>query len=759
MPEPLPHHTELEQKLTQMYRAAPPDAAFADRLEQKLRRRAAARPQPAAQPPRPAWRFLAALQPLAWGGAAALLVLVVAWGVRYLLPAPPAGSRVALAPVTETATPWFTPTPFDPSGQELLPTPTPMPYPTPTPILDYGYPLSLQSSHADIRQRVISPAWYSLWVEGQVTYFSAGGDITQNQVAMGQAWLDRGVAGRVISTDVQSGDPIRSFMDLTPRWVWVGSAEGVTSYDILTQETGPAGAVAGWISHPLENVSPLVEMLFPHFLAPLSVDVEPIEEDWIAGRPVLVVDWSNSRMWVDTQTGVILRRQIFDENRNLIVEVNLGQIVYNPELPADLSSLESLDKIQFEPAPVSSSMPGPTPTPLPVPGWENATPTPTPYDGPVVEPPATEPAVTEAPVTGAPVYEPFTVVQPMEGDEPAGPEGDMGDLYFVLRDLQPPFGRQLVRIRSACIYQGDMCGAELIPGYPEAQDPPLSWAHDGLSAVLLNGAFTVYNPRQQTWTDLIPFYPAAQTIALWSWDQAWVATTVQNEDSSGSVIRLVRPDGSELRTFGADLGGIQTPLGWLDNNTLLFLRTWTPAKGASGEAEPPALYRLDIQSGSWSELPQGHEWEWTTSFPAVSPDGTAIALTMPLGDRSELSVMDRDGNEVMSLGRSGRYPVWSRDGSRIAFISQDEGKDALYIVQRDGSGLQKLAELPMAANPPVWSPEGQHIVVAGYPTGSEAPGFDRPMLFLVSLTDGRVRQVTLLQQNERYEVILPSYRP
>jgi hypothetical protein len=213
----------------------------------------------------------------------------------------------------------------------------------------YSGALSLQSPHQAIRERMIRPAWETLWVEGQLTYFSA--DEQPDQAVYVQAWLGRDGRGRVIVTDQQPYDSLSSSRTLVPRWVWVSQDGLVTAGDASTGEIGPAAVQAGVISHPLENVHPVVEMLFPHTLTLHSQAVEVIGEDQVAGRPALVVDWAYARYWVDVETGVLLRTQPLSDSGSAPFQIDLYQVVFNLPIPEEVTDPASLAGISFEQPP------------------------------------------------------------------------------------------------------------------------------------------------------------------------------------------------------------------------------------------------------------------------------------------------------------------------------------------------------------------------------------------------------------------------
>ncbi len=82
--------------------------------------------------------------------------------------------------------------------------------------------------------------------------------------------------------------------------------------------------------------------------------------------------------------------------------------------------------------------------------------------------------------------------------------------------------------------------------------------------------------------------------------------------------------------------------------------------------------------------------------------------------------MVSDGSGVTRLtftGVDNDKPVWSPDGTKIAFESYRDGQAEIYVMNADGSNPTRLTVSPDFDGMPTWSPDGQLIAFSSRRTG------------------------------------------
>lgn len=156
------------------------------------------------------------------------------------------------------------------------------------------------------------------------------------------------------------------------------------------------------------------------------------------------------------------------------------------------------------------------------------------------------------------------------------------------------------------------------------------------------------------------------------------------------------------------------------------------------------LYTMNADGSDTTQLTHDAALE---ESPAWSPDGSKIAF-----DDDGIEVMNADGSGVTRLSSTGYCPYWSPDGSKIVLCApnQTSGKGDIYTMRPDGTGLQDLTNDPNYSDSyPVYSPDGSRIAFVRFPSDSTAA------IWIMNADGSSIVQLTSSSEFSNY----PSWSP
>lgn len=121
------------------------------------------------------------------------------------------------------------------------------------------------------------------------------------------------------------------------------------------------------------------------------------------------------------------------------------------------------------------------------------------------------------------------------------------------------------------------------------------------------------------------------------------------------------------------------------------------------------IYRMDPDGSDTINLTNNPEDDFN---PAWSPDGSQIAFvsTRPneLSSRQAIYIMDANGDNVFQLTTDfySDWPDWSHDGKQLTYTSNDD----IHVIKADGSSQPiNLTNSPEKDTRSTWSPDGSKI--------------------------------------------------
>jgi Tol biopolymer transport system component/DNA-binding winged helix-turn-helix (wHTH) protein len=108
--------------------------------------------------------------------------------------------------------------------------------------------------------------------------------------------------------------------------------------------------------------------------------------------------------------------------------------------------------------------------------------------------------------------------------------------------------------------------------------------------------------------------------------------------------------------------------------------------------------------------------------PAISRQGDKLAYATAFLDSNIWKISLKDAavtpTKVIASTRMEMQPNFSPDGSRLAFVSNQDGVLAIWVSSADGKDPVRLASVPTGGGTPGWSPSGKEIVFDSNERGS-----------------------------------------
>jgi hypothetical protein len=539
--------------------------------------------------------------------------------------------------------------------------------------------LSLTSSSEGIRRAMLESTtnWRSIWMDGTFVGFDPGA-IEQTPVLREQVWIDlssdrfrivTGYADAGAETFKASDGLMVLEMDLK---TGQSHSQPLPEFGQEKQFVPPFTPGYAYPQPLWGQMGTSVSLLaFPSDFAQSDGTFKPVATEFIAGRETLVVEWTyvanelpSWRMWLDTQTAVILKMQHFGKEGSEAVqsETVINQVVYDPAFADDLfrapASLPQFSDITG--APLTSAAPAPTASADPDPLRE--------------------------------VY--FFAADHVYGNETI----------------------QLLQVPGSCAAGLSRC--------PEAQVistlfdlkfslPSLVWSPDGAVAAFPypiredgnRAALFLLDPQAQTWQSLAEFNFIDPPF--WSPDGQWLAFRTQ-QGNGAEDIYAARRDGTQLANLSALEGlphedGPYMLNGWINNHVIL--------RGSNAET----VYLVRVDDGAVRPL---FEIPWAKSDFFPSPDGYFLAYAEASAQSTSVKLLTPNGDtrrELATFQDAWIFPIrWSPDGTSLAFVARAAdpaaGQD-IYVIGQDGRNLRQVYHSNLGSiNELIFSPDGRYLM-------------------------------------------------
>ncbi len=165
--------------------------------------------------------------------------------------------------------------------------------------------------------------------------------------------------------------------------------------------------------------------------------------------------------------------------------------------------------------------------------------------------------------------------------------------------------------------------------------------------------------------------------------------------------------------YVADFDG-HNPKAVTQDKTIVAAPAWVPGQLAiyydSYKLNNPDVWYHNLSTGRRHVIAH---YSGSNISPAVSPDGSKVALIMSKSGSPDVWVCNADGSNLKQLTHTSEdesSPCWSPDGRWICFATKIKERRVLAKVPAGGGAIERIPT-PGAPNPsePDWSPDGKWI--------------------------------------------------
>lgn len=163
----------------------------------------------------------------------------------------------------------------------------------------------------------------------------------------------------------------------------------------------------------------------------------------------------------------------------------------------------------------------------------------------------------------------------------------------------------------------------------------------------------------------------------------------------------------------------------------------------------PEIYSMDMDGGDIRVFVSNNDPSIIYAHPVVSPDGTLLAFHSNRDGRDAIWIYEISTGSIRRI-TDGAWPDWSPDGKRLVYHKNTGGKNDIFLVDVEGIEERQLTDDTYNNLWPAWSPDGSGIA---FTSQRESKGD----IIVIELNSSRTQNLTASIDNfDRWK---PAWSP
>src|SRR5262249_20194957 len=185
---------------------------------------------------------------------------------------------------------------------------------------------------------------------------------------------------------------------------------------------------------------------------------------------------------------------------------------------------------------------------------------------------------------------------------------------------------------------------------------------------------------------------------------------VSDRDGGGltNIWRTAEAGGKTERITTFKSGDVRWPAMSSDGKVVVFEHDFGIWK-LDVSSKKVTQIKLDIAAETEENMAEVRDFNSTADDYSLEPAGRHIALSIH-GEVFAVPVEEGDVRQITDSPARDREPRYSPDGKWLAFVSDRNGREEIYLIGSDGAGqLQKITDLDALKFGFTWSPDSKHL--------------------------------------------------